>query len=222
MTVGLGVDIKEVYDELGSAFNIISRNPVVTGEKIIYELNAQATKPFIREHFLEATLPYDTVVTTDDVIKIIETDINYLVMAKTAELFEDSIVEWNLVLYKCNLPLTTHIVRPIEIRDPITYDMISGWQIIADDPVYGLTSDRVFGSDIEIGDVGQSQIWRIDLYLPKFYGLKPLDRLILSPTEYYKVETVQAYNYPGVVVAILVEDTRPETTFIGDEVYSDV
>lgn len=224
MTVGLGADIKEVYIELGTAVSIISRNPVVTGEKVIYELNAQATKPFIREHHLDATFPYDTVVTTDDVLEFDETGGQYLVMNKTPDMFEDSIVEWSMVLYKCNLPLTAHILRPIEIRDPVSYDMIQGWHIVVDSPVYGLISDRIFGSEIsqeEAGGAGQFPIWRIDLYLPKYYGVKPLDRVIISETEYYKVETIEDYYYPGVCTALLVEDTRPATTFVDDEVYED-
>lgn len=223
MAVGLGADIKEVYTELGTAVTVVSRDPVITGERVIYELNAQATKPFIREHHLDSTFPYDTVVTTDDVLEFDETGDHYLVMNKTPEMFENSVVEWSMVLYKCNLPLTAHIVRPIEIRDPVSYNMIAGWHVIANSPVYGLISDRIFGSEIsqEESGGGQFPIWRIDLYLPKFYGIKPLDRVIISENEYYKVETVENYYYPGVCTALLVEDTRPISTIIGDDVYSD-
>lgn len=224
MAVGLGVDIKEVYSELGTAISIITRDPIITGERVIYELNSQATKPFIREHHLDSTFPYDTEVTTDDVLEFDVTGDHFLVMNKTPEMFENSIVEYSMVLYKCNLPLTVHIVRPVEIRDPISYDMISGWQVIVNSPVYGLISDRIFGSEIsqeEAGGGGQFPIWRVDLYLPKFYGIKPLDRVIISATEYYKVETVENYYYPGVCTCLLVEDTRPVTKIIGDEVYDD-
>ena len=222
MSVGLGVDIKEVYAELGSLASIINRVPVITGETVIYEINAQATKPFIREHHLDATFPYDTQVTTEDVIRIEETGKIYMAMNKTPEMFENSIVEWNIVLYLCNLPTTAHIVRPVEIRDPTTYNMISGWQIVAENPVYGLITDRIFGSDlIQNNEAGQFPVWRVDLYIPKFYDIKPLDRLILSETEFYKIESIESYNYPGVQVALLVEDTRPNSIVVGGEVYED-
>jgi hypothetical protein len=223
---GLGPDIKEVYVEEGSSIQIVNRSPVVS-EKILYELNAQATKPFIREHHLDCFFPYDTVIETGDVVFITESNRYYIVMNKTPELFEDNVVEYSGVLYLCNLPTTAHIVRPVEIRDKSMssssgYDMITGWTVIANAPVYGLMSDRIFGSAIENGIiVGQDELWRIDLYIPKWYDIKPLDRLIVSSTEYYKVETVESYNYPGCVMALLVEDTRGETTIIGDEVYDD-
>ncbi|MFA5394425.1 MAG: hypothetical protein WC346_00215 [Methanogenium sp.] len=221
--LGLGADIKEVYTELGTSISIISRSPIVTGEKLIYEINSQATKPFIREHHIDCTAPYDSLITTDDIIEFDETGDHYLVMNKTPEMFEDAVVEYNMVLYKCNLPVTAHILRPIEIRDPITYKIVSGWHVVVDAPVYGLISDRAFGSEIaqEVPTAGQFPIWRIDLYLPKSYDVKPLDRLLISSTEYYKIETIEKYYYPGVNQILLVEDTRTLTTIIGDQVYSD-
>lgn len=214
---GLGADLREVYDELGAITHIVNRTPVVTTERILYDLNAQATKPFIREHFLDATLPYDTLITTDDVIFIVSTDKHYLVMNKTPELFENSVVEYNAVLYSCNLVSTACILRSVEIR--VDYDMTTAWTIVAEAPIYGLMSDRLFGSEIDqhTPSVGQEAVWRIDLYIPKSYGIKPLDRLYLTDTEYYKVESVQAYNYPGVCVAMLVEDTRPFVSLEDDE-----
>jgi len=219
----LGSDIKEVYSELGTAVSIISRSPVIRGERIIYKLNSQATKPFIREHHLDSTAPFDTLITTDDIIRFDETGDCYLVMNKTPDMFEDSVVEYSMVLYKCNLPLSAHILRPIEYRDPVSYEMISGWEVVVDSPLYGLISDRVFGSMIDQEETGAGQfpIWRIDLFLPKRYDVKPLDRIVLSATEYYKIETMEKYNYPGVSVMLLTEDTRPLARIVGDEVYND-
>jgi len=218
---GLGADLREVYDELGAITHIVNRVPVVTTERILYDINSQATKPFIREHHLDATLPYDTLITTDDVIFIVSTNKYYLVMNKTPELFEDSVVEWNTVLYSCNLVPTACILREVETR--VGYNMTVGWEIVSPAPLYGLMSDRLFGSEIDqhTPSTGQSAIWRIDCYLPKFYGIKPLDRLYLTETEYYKVESVQEYNYPGVCVAMLVEDTRPFVSIVAGEFYED-
>jgi hypothetical protein len=220
--MALGPDIKEVYDELGASVTIVNRSPVVTGEKILYEINAQGTKPFIREHHLDCSFPYDSTIATGDILLMNETGRYHMVMNKTPELFEDSVVEYSGVLYLCNLPLTAHIVRPIEIRDAQTYDMISGWEVVEDSPIYGLMSDRLFGSALEANErIGQNQLWRIDLYIPKWYDIKPLDRLIVSPTEFYKIETIESYNFPGSVVALLVEDTRPITTLVEDDEYDE-
>lgn len=219
---GLGIDIKEVYTELASEFTIVNRSPVVTGERILFEVNAQATKPFIREHQLDCTIPYDSLIETGDVVLMNKTDRYYMVMNKTPETFEDETVEWDVVLYYCNLPTTAHIVRPVEIRNTVTYNMTSGWQVTEDAPLYGLLTDRITGSEIEQQNVaaGQFQLWSISLLLPKYYDIKPLDRLIISATEYYKIETIESYYYPGVYQIKLVEDTRKATVIIDGEVYN--
>ena len=220
---GLGLDVKEVYTELGSLASLVNHSPVVTNERVIYEINAQATKPFIREHHLDATFAFDTALVVGDVVHIIETDKYYMAMNKTPEMFEDEVVEWSVVLYLCNLPALAHIIRPLEVRDTSSYNIVHGWHIVADDPVYGLLSDRIFGSAIEQSvQAGQLPVWRMDLYIPKFYDIKPLDRLVISATEFYKVEQVESYNYPGVNVAMIVEDTRPVATIVDGEVYEDV
>lgn len=220
--LGLGPDIEEVYSELGVLISIVNRVPIVVNQKLLYDVNAQGTKPFIREHHLDCTFPYNTPVVVGDILRIEETSTYHMVMNKTPELFENKVVEYSGVIYLCNLPIAAHIIRPIEIRNKVSYNMISGWHLVADAPLYGLLSDRIFGSNLEAGVmIGQDQIWRMDLYIPKFYDIQPLDRLVISPTEYYKVETIEAYNYPGVNVALLVEDTRPMHTMIDNEVYAD-
>jgi len=218
---GLGPDIDEVYEELGALVSIVNRSPVVTGQRVLYDINAQATKPFIREHQLDASFPYDTLITTNDVIKIIVSDRHYMVMNKTPELFENEIVEWSSVLYLCNIPTTAHVVRPVEVRNSQSYNMISGWQVLIDSPMYGLLSDRIFGTEIEqqSKEGGQFPIWKITLIAPKYYAVKPLDRLIITETEYYKIEAVESYYYPGMNQILLVEDTRSISTIIDGEVY---
>jgi hypothetical protein len=219
---GLGIDIKEVYDELGGSFSVVNRIGTSLIGKVIYDLNAQATKPFIREHHLDATFSYDTVVLVGDVILLEEVSRHYMVMNKTPEMFEDEVVKWSAVLYLCNLPTTTHILRPIEVRNPDTYNMTSGWSVVADSPVYGLLTDRLFGSEINQEEgAGQFPIWRRDIYLPKAYAVKPLDRVVISETEFYKIETMQEYNFPGVNQILLVEDTRPNATIIDGDVIPD-
>jgi len=220
---GLGADISEVYAELGALATIVNRNPVVTGERVLYDVNAQATKPFIREYHLDASLAYDTEITPNDVILLTATNKYYMIMNKTPELFENEVVEWNVVLYLCNLPVTAHILRPVEVRDPATYKIVHGWQVLYDDPIYGLASDRFFGAEIdqETPKAGQFQKWKIDLYIPKFYAIQPLDRIFMTETEYYKVEAIEAHHYPGVNMALLVEDTRPAATVVDGDVYVD-
>lgn len=215
---GLGADISEVYTELGTVTHIISRTPHITTERILYEINSQSTKPFIREHHLDATFPYNTEIVVGDVIKVVDTNKCYMVMNRTPDLFEDEVVEWNAVIYLCNLTPDTCVLRPLETRGS-NYNIQQAWTMPVAPPMYGLLTDRIFGSEIDQDSrfTGQVPVWRVDLYFPKMYDIQPLDRLYVSQTEYYKVESIQKYNYPGVSIALLVEDTRPFVDINVDE-----
>ena len=41
----------------------------------------------------------------------------------------------------------------------------------------------------------------------------------MSETEYYKVEVIESHHYPGVNMALLVEDTRPAAPIVDGDVY---
>ncbi|MGW8177643.1 MAG: hypothetical protein ACWGQW_02440, partial [bacterium] len=58
----IGQDIKEVFEEVGTAFvfTTTQNRENNSGEYLVYEINRQVTKPFIREYFLEAETAFDT------------------------------------------------------------------------------------------------------------------------------------------------------------------
>ncbi len=58
--MGVGADIKEVLADVGTSILIVRAARNISGEFIKYQLNAQVTKPFIREFFLDAMISYDT------------------------------------------------------------------------------------------------------------------------------------------------------------------
>jgi hypothetical protein len=89
----LGADIKEVYTDVGAAYSATRIGPGVSGELetgyLDFELNRQVTKPFIREYFIEASLPYDTVSAVGDVIEFTADGRKFLLMNLTPDLFEN-------------------------------------------------------------------------------------------------------------------------------------
>lgn len=205
---GIGADISEVISEVGLSFTILRDSGNITGESCTYEMNTQATKPFIREHQLEANFIYTTQAVVGDVIQFTDGR-NYLIMNLIPEIFEEEVVNYSATLYLCNLTTTACLLRPAEVRDTETYNLVAGWETVEAAPMYGILDDRAFGSMVdEFEEVGQIQLWKINLIVPKTYGIKPFDRLELSATQYYKVDTVESYWFPGCHRALLVEDTR--------------
>lgn len=205
--MSIGPDLKEVVQDVGQAMTIVRDSGNVTGEYLDYEPNSQVTKPFIREFFLEAMLAYDTAAVVGDVLKFNTTDKYFLLMNKTPQMFENEVIAYDAVLYKCNV--SGELSRPSgEVWPDATYHKTAIFTAVSSD-CYGLQTEPLFGhsleSDEELGLIG---LEKHELYLPSSIGTEVLDRYEPYSGEYYQVESVKKRRYEGVDVIELGEDTR--------------
>ena len=207
----IGPDIKEAIVEVGTSFTIIRDAGNISGEYLTHKSNAQVTKPFIREFFLEGTMQYDTEVVSGDIIEFDTTGIRYLVTHITPTLFENTAIRYEVVLYKANVKVL--IVRPNEIRDAHTYLMRTAWSTVKSGVDLLLTTP-LFGQSIQTdSELGLLNIDTHEVYAPSSYGITYLDRIkIMSTGEYWRVEAVRKYRYTGVDVIDVGEDVRPTTS----------
>ncbi len=210
--MALGSDIKEVYADVGAAYTSTRPGPGVSGEVetgyLDFELNRQVTKPFIREYFIEASLPYDSVSAVGDVIEFMADGRKFLLMNITPDLFENEVFEYQGVLYKCNI-LAGKLERfSGEEWSDQTYKKDYVWDEI-DDGIPALVTESLFGhsleTDVELGMLG---LERHELYISASYGIKPLDRFTPVSGEWYMVTTIKSRRYDGIDVAELETDTR--------------
>lgn len=204
----IGPDIEEVLDEVGTSYKILRDSGDLTGEKTYFKANSQVTKPFIREFFLEAWFPYNTLAVGGDYVQFITTGDIYIVMNITPMMFEDSIIKYDVVLYKCNVVLD--ILRPYESDNwDSNYQKLTTWQMVKGQ-VYGLLTTPLYGHDLvtdeELGYLGLEVH---ELYLPESLRVQTLDRIRLTSTSYYRVETIKPRRYEGVDVFEVGEDSRP-------------
>ena len=202
----VGLDIKDVLHEIGTSFTILRSNSGELGtEYLDYEMNRQVTKPFIREYFLEISLPYDTNVIGGDIVEFSDSR-QFLVMNVTSEnLFNDCIGKEG-VLYKVNV--SGELLRPSgEVWDAY-YRRETAWQTIKL-PCYGLLTEKIFGSDlITDEELGQIGVEAMVLYLPSEVNALPLDRYLFASGEYVKLEVIEHRKFDGVDVCHISEDTR--------------
>ena len=204
--MGIGVDIADVIEELGVPV-IILRSPNNLTEKITYDTN-DVTVPFIREHFLNASFAYNTQIVSGDVLQF--NGESYLVINKTPDSFEGGVVEYEAVIFKCNLPAGALLVTPAETKAGSgDYTVTQGWTV-RKSPIYGLiykgTRSALLNSEVS---AGKETTFELFAFVSASYDSKPYDRLIISSTEYYRVQDVEKYAYPGVHVLSLVYDDRP-------------
>lgn len=203
----IGPEIKEVLQEVGATYTILREGGNITGEKTYYKTNSQVTKPFIREFFLEAWFQYDTQAVGGDYIQFDTTGDIFIVMNSTPYLFENTAIRYDVVLYKCNLLID--ILRPFEAEGwDANYQKPTTWQHIGTQkpalittPLYG----HDLATDEELGYLGLEVH---EMYAPVNLGIITLDRIRLTSTEYYRVETIKPRRYKDVNVFELGEDTR--------------
>jgi len=206
----IGPDIEEAINEVGTAFTIIRDAGNVTGEYLYFKPNAQVTKPFIREYFLEAWMTYETEVVAGDIIEFNITGDRYMVMNFTSLLFENAIYRYDSVLYKTNVQ--ADLLRPSEFRSPQTYRTRTIWTLI-EESFDCLLTTPLHGHDLETDEeIGLLGIENHELYVPNSVGVRVFDRLKLSYDEYFRVEVKKKRRYPSVTVFDVGEDVRPWTT----------
>lgn len=203
----IGIDVKEVFEEVGTKYTILHEgNANNSGEYLVYELNRQVTKPFVREYFLEAEIPYDTDVVVGDCV-IFDDERRFLVMNKTPEQFENEVVLYSSVLYRTNID--ARILRASGEQDwDANYRMIDNWETVVDS-VDVLITESLYGHDIETDvELGQFGLENHEMYVPAWIGVLALDRIEWTSGEFYKVQVVKRRRYDGVDVVELAEDTR--------------
>jgi hypothetical protein len=206
----IGPDIKEAIVEVGTKYNIIRDAGNILGEYLDYESNAQVTKPFIREFFLEGTLVYDTQIVVGDIIQFTTTLDKYFIMNLTPEMFENTVISYQAVLYKSNEMVT--IYRPSEVRDPNSYHISTTWTPVETARPILITAP-LFGIDLETDEqLGLIGLQVHEAFVPTSYDIQVLDRMLLSSGEYFRVEAIKKRRFEGMDVLEVGQDTRPTTT----------
>lgn len=204
MSIGSKLKSK-VYEKLGTAFTIIRDSGDVTGEYLVYEINRQVTKPFIREFFLEAELAYDTAAVIGDVLQLDDGRV-FLVMNKTADHFKNAPINQGCVFYKCNV--SGEILRPSgEVWDS-QYRKKQQWETIKEN-CYALETESLFGHDLDTDEeLGMLGLKKDELYIPSSVNIRVGDRHQPASGEYYRVEVIKKRRFSGVDVCELGEDHR--------------
>jgi len=202
----IGPDIKEVIEEVGVAITLLRGSGDITGEWLDFEPNSQVTKPFIREYFLEAMMANDTVAIVGDGIKFNVPGDIYLLMNKTPEMFENSIINQGAVLYKCNV--SGELLRASGEVWSSDYHKVTEWKSISSGE-YGLQTEPLFGHTLETDEeIGLLGLERHELYVPRRIGVQVGDRWEPFSGEYYRVESIKHRRFGGVDVVELGEDHR--------------
>jgi len=209
--MSLGDDLKEVFSDVGTAFTILRDAGNISGEYLIYEINRQVTKPFVREFFYESEFAYDTEAVPGDVIEFDADSRRFLIANLTDSHFEDGPIEKEGVLYKCNISSGRLWRASGEDWDDTSYRKIEDFQIIHDN-VNALMTEGLYGHELEEDEeIGQITREGHEVYLSGDLLPQALD--IWEPTsgEFYEVRTIKTRRYENIKVLEVSEQTRIRT-----------
>lgn len=208
--MSIGDDIKDALSEVGAAYTILRDTGDISDESGLLEYSAQLTKPITIESFRRCKAPYDTQMITGDVVEFGVIDQKFIVTNMMAKLFENAIVNYDTVLYKCNVT-SGELYRPSGERwdDPNhLYHKETQWELVKGG-CNAMQVAALYGNDLdENSEVALLGLKKDEVLIPHSVGARVLDRWQPYSGEYYIVSTIETRRYPNVDVLICEEDRR--------------
>jgi hypothetical protein len=202
-------DIKETLEEVGTQYSVKQgTTTLAASEYLDYDLQT-TTNPFLRNFFLDATLPFDTTASVGNVLTFSTTGDKYLLMNKQAELFENSVLDYQTVLYKCNV--SGELLRPSgeDSWSDQSYHKETQFGAPYATGVNCLMVEPIVGNDLDIQqELATLNIFKDQVYIPHHYGVQLFDRFAPFSGEYYRIEGIITRQFAGVDVCKIGEDTR--------------
>jgi len=209
--MSVGEDIKDALTEVGSTYTILRDSGDIAGEYGLLEFSAQVTKPITIESFRRGMISFDSVLVTGDVVEFPIIDERYLATNMLPELFENSIVHYDTVFYKCNVT-SGELMRPSgeSWDDPLNqYHKETEWEIVKGG-VNAMQVAALYGNDLEAEGEIEAVIGlkKDEVMMPHSVGAQVLDRWQPFSGEYYQVSIIETRRYPDIDVLIIEEDHR--------------
>lgn len=203
---GIGNDIKEVLEELGTSSTIYKYDGSVFLEKVDFTDYPTNSSEFIRQFFATLTLIYDTVLQPGDIILISGT--YYLVTKIATSSFEDSLVDNTAAVYRCNV--NGSLKRLSQVRNA-NYINVDTWTTVKE-PLRALQYENKSGNELVMEqDITGLSKESHAVFLPIHVPVKVGDRWYPNyqvTTEYYRVATIDNRRLDNISIVGLQEDTR--------------
>lgn len=205
MVDGIGPDIKDVLQELGTPFTITKLDgSVITGEYLDYEMYFEQSTEFIRQFAYSGDFQYDSEVEGGDLIQF--DNKTFLMMNVKKTLFENEAVDYSNFFIFCNS--LGRISKAVSTRDPDTKINSIVWETVQDNVHSCMVSTAPNTEDIgSMSNIND----KFTLFTQGFPGLVSGYRYypdITDLTEYYHIMTIDKYRFAGMLTMKLIEDSR--------------
>lgn len=206
---GIGEDIKEVLNELGTTALITRVNGSVFQEKADAESFPTHSSEFIRQFFYILTMQYDTAAINGDSISFHGE--NFILTNLVPSYFEDLAVDQTAALYKCNV--TGVLKRYTETTDA-NFVKKKDWVKVTENPdeIHALQYENKFGMEALFAEDFQNLLKESHvLILPAGLDIAIDDRWYPDSTDetiYYRIDTIETRRLSSCPICSLSEDSR--------------
>jgi hypothetical protein len=206
---GIGDDIKEVLQELGTTAIITYSNGTTYTEKVDVESFPEHSSEFIRQFFSTLTLSFDTSARNGDSIAF--KGLYFLLTNIIESYFEDLVVDNIAALYKCNV--NGVMKRPTTVTD-VNYVRQITFATVTGNPasIRALQYENKFGMEpLFEADTQFLLKEKHVLIIPAGIDVKVGDRWYPDYTDtsvFFKVNSIETYRLPNTPICTLSEDER--------------
>lgn len=202
---GIGPDIVEVLNELGTLVNIIKHDGSATVQEYIdYEIKVEANSPFLTQFMIDCTLRYDTSANPGDIIQFADDSTNHILAVHQKSRFEQNVVVVEGLLYRCNM--TGTVYRRSETRGA-DYSLGVTWTATeSNEPV--LLTGLIDYYDMKDKDYGIYSVSQDNLHVSGDCDIQVGDRFTSSDGDSYEIKGIAKYRLNNVWICRVVPDTR--------------
>lgn len=202
---GIGPDISEVLNELGTRVHVIKHDgsePIV--EYIDYEVSIQANSPFLTQFMLDCTLTHNTQARPGDIIRFLDNNQDHLLVVSNKTRFENAPVTHEGILYRCNVKGT--LKTRTEVRDA-DYNLTTDWSgEVHDEPALLTGMVDNFGYNQEV--YGEFINEENNLHISNDTNVKIGDRFELDTGEKFKISMIAPRRLNNVSICRVTIDNR--------------
>lgn len=202
---GIGPDIAEVLNELGTLVNVIKHDGSATVQEYMdYEIKVGLNSPFLMQFLIDVTLTYDTTAVPGDIIQIVDDSSYYILVALNKTRFENYAVTCEGVVYKCNM--TGSFSRLTTERDS-AYELETTWTPYqTNEPV--LLSGSVSQYDMIDREYAQFAISQDVVHVSGDVAVQVGDRFTNAAGDAYEIKAASLYRLNNTSMCQVVPDTR--------------
>jgi len=197
---GIGDDIKEVFQELGSPVEVNQHfgSPVT---EFVDPSTFESSDPYTRQTVMEISLPFDSTIQSGDIITLTDNGTHLLVVSLNFQRFDQDIVTKEAMIYRCNVLGT--VSKFSRTRDS-NYKLVEDWVPTSDEIPCLITGD-ISQYSVNMEEYGNFVGQQLSLHITGNVSVEKGNRFTTSDGVVFSITAVAPYRLNNVNICRIEE-----------------